>query len=217
MCQQTNCTCAQSNTATGIQALQSELETIYHNLEYQVRPMSVWDLNLLESELNQAEKRAFRAQMKTGRDRTTTGTWYEQCKKNNNGKCELHHIIPLQYTHLFKKKVALNSNSKHHPNHVNNLVLVGQKPHDQIHAIINKHVWPIYEQYGVPKNKALATGILAIPTQAKRDAFQKALKAALTKAKAETLTYVRQHDVKAFVPASFQGKILKEIFELNPE
>lgn len=215
MCHKASCNCAQQSQATSIEALQSELDTIYHNLQYTVRPMSAWDINLLEAELSQAEKRAFRSQMKTGRDRSTTGDWYEQCKKNNNGKCELHHIIPLQYTHLFKKNIALSSHSKHHPNHVKNLVLVGQKPHDHIHSIINKQVWPIYEKYGVPKNKTLATGILSIATQAKRDAFQKELKAALTKAKAETLAYVRKHHVQAFVPAGFQGKVLKEIFELT--
>ncbi|RQO32137.1 hypothetical protein DBR32_00550 [Taibaiella sp. KBW10] len=214
------CTCRQNGFTNAlpqhntIAALQNEINTIYGNLRERVRPLSVWDLSLLEKEFTTIEKRAFRGQMKTGRDRTSTGSWYEDCKKKN-GKCELHHIIPLQYTHLFKKNLNPQSNSKHHPNHVNNLVLVGQKPHDQIHAIVNKHLWPIYEKYGVPKNKSLANAILVIPTLEKRNAFQRELKAALQKAKAETLAYVKKNHVNAFVPAGFKGSILKEIMEQN--
>lgn len=214
MCQQKPCSCGQHSNPVAIATVQQEVDTLYHNLQHRIRPMSAWDLSLLEPEFTNTEKRAFRAQMKTGRDRASTGKWYEDCKKKN-GKCELHHIIPLQYTHLFQKNLKPSSTSKHHPNHVNNLVLVGQKPHDQIHAIVNKHLWPIYEKYGVPKNKTLANGILVIPTIAQRTAFQQELKAALLKAKAETLTYVQQNQVNAFVPSSFKGSVLKEILELN--
>jgi hypothetical protein len=79
--------------------------------------------------LTDSDKDSYRAQAIRGRNKILE--WKKKCKelKKQGNPCEVHHVIPLQYAHLFKGK---------NPNRKENVLLLSRTAHDKIHANLAK-------------------------------------------------------------------------------
>lgn len=79
------------------------------------------------TKLTQGNKNAFRAQAQRGRDKIAA--WRNRCTqlKAQGKDCHIHHIIPLQYIHLFKGR---------NPNKRNNVLLLSDEQHKKIHTAL---------------------------------------------------------------------------------
>ena len=77
------------------------------------------------------EKDALRAQARRGREKIVR--WKKICAQlQAQGKdCHIHHIVPLQYIHLFKGK---------NPNSTSNVLLLSEQQHQRIHAELRKRL-----------------------------------------------------------------------------
>jgi hypothetical protein len=75
--------------------------------------------------LTSGNKDSFRSQAQRGRDKIAE--WVKRCEKlKAEGKdCHIHHVIPLQYIHLFKGR---------NPNRRDNVLLLADDQHKTIHA-----------------------------------------------------------------------------------
>jgi hypothetical protein len=110
-----HCTCRQCATNGNDPTILEELLTEAFELPQQ----------LDGTKLSGGNKDAFRSQAQRGRDKISK--WRIRCAKlRAQGKdCHIHHIIPLQYIHLFKGR---------NPNRTDNVVLVSDEQHKNIHA-----------------------------------------------------------------------------------
>jgi|GEM_PF-4308248 len=80
------------------------------------------------TKLTKGEKKSLRHQATRGREKIPE--WIARCKeiqKRTGRRCQIHHLIPLQHTHLFRQN----------PNKGNNLLLLTQRQHANIHKLLN--------------------------------------------------------------------------------